>query len=282
MILLVKPAELLLRGINRARRALYRRGILKAKRLPKPVISIGNVTFGGAGKTPATIAIANFLLGRGYRVCVLTRGYGRKGAGGAVTRLDAEEFGDEPVLIKKHAPKADVIVGANRYENGRSINCDVYLLDDGFQHLQLHRDVDVVIDVPSPRLRREGPSAMRDADVVLRRDLRLRVPEALRGRRLFAFSGLADNEQFFASLRAAGLDVAGTRGFADHHRYTPADLEALRAEARAAGAQMLVTTEKDATKLGGDAGQANGEIMAVPAELAIDPRDLERIVKMIT
>ena len=276
MIILWKPAELLLRGINRARRALYRRGILKAKRLPKPVISVGNVTFGGAGKTPATIAIANFLIGRGFRVCVLTRGYGREGAGGPVTGLDAAEFGDEPVLIKLHAPKADVIVGSNRYENGASVNCDVYLLDDGFQHLQLHRDVDVVIDVPNPRLRREGPSAMRDADVILRRDLRLRVPDTLRGKRLFAFSGLADNEQFFASLRAAALDLAGTRGFADHRRYTPADLDALRAAARAAGAEVLVTTEKDATKIGDDA------IIAVPAELAIDPRDLERIVKMIT
>jgi tetraacyldisaccharide 4'-kinase len=281
VIVLLKPAELLLRGINRVRRALYRRGLLKAKRLPKPVISVGNVTFGGAGKTPATIAIANFLIGRGLRVCVLTRGYGRAGAGGVVTRLDAAEFGDEPVLIKKHAPKAEVIVGANRYENGASAKCDVYLLDDGFQHLQLHRDVDVVIDVPNPRLRREGPSAMRDAHVVLRRDLRLRIPQSLRGRRLFAFSGLADNEQFFASLRTAGLDVAATRGFPDHHRYSAADLDALRAAARAAGAELLVTTEKDATKLGDDAC-ANGEIMAVPAELAIDPRDLERIVRMIT
>ncbi|MCU1347215.1 MAG: lpxK [Acidobacteria bacterium] len=276
MILLVKPAELLLRGINRVRRGLYRRGLLRARRLPKPVVSVGNVTFGGAGKTPATIAIANFLIARGYRVCVLTRGYGRAGAGGRVTSLDAAEFGDEPVLIKKHAPKADVIVGSNRYENGISVNCDVYLLDDGFQHLQLHRDVDIVIDVPSPRLLREGPSAMQDADIILRRDLRLLVPEGLRGQRLFAFSGLADNEQFFASLRAAGLEVAGTRGFADHHRYAPADLAAIRAGARAAGADAIVTTEKDAVKLG------DGEIIAIPAELAIDPRDLERIAKMIT
>jgi tetraacyldisaccharide 4'-kinase len=276
VIFLVKPAEVLLRGINRARRALYRRGILKAKRLPKPVISVGNVIFGGAGKTPATIAIANFLIGRGYRVCVLTRGYGREGAGGLVTRLDAAEFGDEPVLIKKHAPNADVIVGSNRYENGASVTCDVYLLDDGFQHLQLHRDVDVVIDVPTPRLRREGPAAMRDADVILRRDLRLRIPDAVRGRRLLAFSGLADNGQFFASLRAGGLDVVATRGFADHHPYTAADLDALRAAAAAARAEVLVTTEKDAIKLPGDA------IIPIPAELAIDPRDLERILKMIT
>jgi len=276
VIVLVKPAELLLRGVNRLRRSLYQRGVLKPRRLPKPVISVGNVTFGGSGKTPATIAIANFLIARGYRVCVLTRGYGRKGAGGRVTSLDAAEFGDEPVLIKKHAPKAEVIVGRKRYENGVLISCDVYLLDDGFQHLQLHRDVDVVIDVPHPRLRREGPTAMRDADVVIRRDLRLHLPDSLRGKRVFAFSGLADNEQFFASLRAAGLEPAATRGFADHHRYTPSDVAAIRAAARAANADAIVTTEKDAVKL------ADDEIIAVPAELAIDPRDLERIVKMIT
>src|SRR6185503_20070004 len=80
-LLLLKPLELLWRGVNRARRALYRAGILKAKRLPRPVISVGSIAAGGAGKTPATIAIARFLRSRGYKVAVLTRGYGRAGAG---------------------------------------------------------------------------------------------------------------------------------------------------------------------------------------------------------
>ncbi len=279
MISLLKPAELLLRGVNRFRRFLYRAGVLKPKRLPKPVISIGNLTFGGAGKTPATIAIAHHLLKCGYRLAVLSRGYGRSGTGGTVTSLDPERYGDEPVLIKKSVPNADIIVGSNRYENGLHVQCDVYLLDDGFQHLQLHRDVDVLIDPGKAAPRREGPSALLDADVILRRDLRLEVPDRLRGKRLFAFSGLADNQQFFDSLREAGLELAGSKGFRDHHRYTAADLAVIRQEARDRSAEAIVTTEKDAIKIAPEI--MNDEIIAVPASMAIDPRDLERIVSMI-
>lgn len=266
---LLTSIELLYRGVNRVRRALYRAGILKAKHLPKPVISIGNIAIGGTGKTPAVIAIGRHLLDRGYRVCVLTRGYGRAGGGGRVAELDAGRYGDEPVLIKKKLDIADVIVGQNRYENGLLANCDVYLLDDGFQHLQLHRDVDVVIDAPA-RWHREGRSALRDADVVIERRLRVDVPEELRGKKLFGFAGLADNEQFFR-----GLDLAGQRGFPDHHRYTERDLEEIRAAARDAGADVIVTTEKDAVKI------AARDIIPIPAEMVIDEQVLERIVSLL-
>lgn len=271
----VKLVELLYRGINRARRALYRAGVLKPRRLPKPVISVGNLAAGGAGKTPAVIAIGRFLLSRGLRVAVLTRGYGRVGAGGAVTSLDPARYGDEPVLIKMHLNNADIIVGKNRYENGVAVSADVYLLDDGFQHLQLHRDLDIVIDVPRAGFWREGRSALRDADIVIPRDLRLVIPHDLHGRRLFAFAGLADNEQFFASLREHGLTLVGTRGFRDHHRYTPGDIQIIKAEARDAGAERIVTTEKDAVKIADDA------IIPIPAAFAIDPAVLERIAAAI-
>ena len=101
MTILLKPFELLWRGLNRLRRALYRRGVLKAKRLPKPVISVGAITAGGAGKTPATIAIGEYLIARGYRVAVLTRGYKRSGAGGLVHEPDAA--GTEPQRSTKSA-----------------------------------------------------------------------------------------------------------------------------------------------------------------------------------
>ena len=256
MTILLKPLELLWRGVNRLRRALYRRGVLKAKRLPKPVISVGAITAGGAGKTPATIAIGEYLIARGYRVAVLTRGYKRSGAGGRVTELDAERFGDEPVLLKR---LGDVIVGRNRYENGLQVNCDVYLLDDGFQHLQLARDVDVVIDAPGQWLR-EGRSALRDADFVIPRRLEIDVPKG----KLFAFAGLADNEQFFRALNAAG-----TMSFPDHHRYTARDLERIREAAK--GADAIVTTEKDAVKI------ADRDIIAVAARFVIEPAVLQAI-----
>lgn len=268
---LVKAAELLYRGVNRVRRALYRAGVLRAKRLPKPVISVGNIAAGGAGKTPAVIAIGRALLDRGYRVCILTRGYGREGAGGRVETLDAARYGDEPVLIKKHLDNTDVIVGSNRHKNGSLINCDVYLLDDGFQHLQLHRDLDVVIDVPDAVFHREGRSALRDADIVIPRRLRLEIPPAVRGKRLFAFAGLANNRQFFDALP----NVAGTRGFPDHHRYTAGDLEAIREAARDAGAESIVTTEKDAVKI------ADGAIIPIPAVFELEPAVIDRIAAAI-
>jgi len=265
----LKPLELLWRGINRVRRALYRRGVLHATKLGKPVISVGNIAAGGAGKTPCVIAIARALTARGLRVAVLTRGYGRAGGWGVVDSLDAARFGDEPVLIKKSVPNADVIVGSNRIRQSFLSNADVYLLDDGFQHLQLARDVDVVIDVPDARWHREGLSALRDADFVIQRRLRLSIPPVSRA---FAFAGLADNDQFFAALRSGGVALTGTRSFPDHHRYTAADLDAIR---RAANSETILTTEKDAVKID-DAG-----IVAVPAEFEIDPAVLDAIVARI-
>ncbi len=259
------------RALNRARRALYRRGILKPKRLHKPVISIGNIAAGGTGKTPAVIAVCRYLAGQGLRVAVLSRGYGRADNqySGVVHDYDADKYGDEPVLIKRSA-NVDVLIGSNRYENARDYSCDVFVLDDGFQHLQLHRDLDLVIDAPS-RYTREGRSALADADFVVPRDLRLHVPEQLRGQRVFAFSGLADNAQFFASLRAAGLDVAGTRSFPDHHRYTPADLASIRRDARGA---TIVTTEKDAVKID------DPSIVAIGAEFVMPEEVLERALSV--
>ncbi len=259
------------RALNRIRRALYRRGVLKGKRLHRPVISIGNIAAGGTGKTPATIAVCRFLAARGFRVAVLTRGYGRgdKSCSGIVLEFDAEKYGDEPVLIKRSA-NVPVLVGANRYANAHDFDADVFVLDDGFQHLQLHRDLDLVIDAPA-RFYREGRSALADADAVVPRRLRLAIPEELRAKKVFAFSGLAENEQFFASLRAAGLDLAGTRGFPDHHRYTAADLALIRRNAQGA---TIVTTEKDAVKIDAD------DIVAVGAEFEMPEEVLEKVLRV--
>ena len=266
---MIKIAELLYRGINRGRRALYRAGIFKAKRLPVPVISVGGIAAGGSGKTPATIAVASALAARGLRVGVLTRGYGRAGAGGVVTSLDADRYGDEPVLIKKRLPQVDVVVGKNRYDNAIRNKAEVFVLDDGFQHLQLHRDLDIVIDNPAAKFLREGRSALRFADVVLPRRITLTIPDELRGKRVFAFAGLADNEQFFNSL---GLALAGTWSFPDHHRYSSAHIAAIKRAARDVGADAIVTTEKDAVKID------DREIIAIAADFVIE--DLDGILRI--
>jgi tetraacyldisaccharide 4'-kinase len=277
--ILLKPVELLWRGVNRLRRSLYRRGVVRSKRLPRPVISVGNLAAGGAGKTPAVITIARHLAKRGFRVAVLTRGYGRKGnASGVVTSLDADRFGDEPVLIKSKLKTVDVIVGSYRYDNALQFlnhnDCDVFVLDDGFQHLKLARNVDIVI--AGGGVMREGRSALADADFVIQRNLRLVVPEELLSRRLFAFAGLANNEQFFDSLRAQGLNVIATKGFRDHHRYTAAGIAALKETARVAGAEAIVTTEKDAVKID------DRDIIPIAAEMIVDPAVLEAITERIS
>lgn len=274
---LLVMAGSLYRGINRLRRALYRAGILRARKLPRPVISIGNIAAGGAGKTPAVIALCRYLEGRGYRVAVLTRGHGRVGAEqGLVTALDPLRFGDEPVLIKKSAPYVDVMVGANRYDNAVAIRSDIFVLDDGFQHLQLQRDLDVVIDVPDAAFYREGRSALRDADIIISRDVRLHIPDRLRGRPLFAFAGLADNRQFFRSLTDSGLTLAGTLPFRDHHRYTPADLDRIAAAAKEAGAELIVTTEKDAVKID------RHDMIPIAAHFVLPDELLERVAALLS
>ena len=245
MTVLLAPLQL----VNRVRRALYRAGILRAKRLPRPVISVGNIAMGGTGKTPAVIAICEHLKAKGLKPVVLTRGYGN----------------DEHRLIR-----CPTIVGPNRHINAieylKSNDADVFVLDDGFQHLQLHRDLDIVIDAPA-RFYREGRSALRHADLVIPRQLRTLIPDELRGQRVFAFSGLANNQQFFDSLRGH-VQLAGTKGFRDHHPYTAADLEAIKREA---GDARIVTTEKDAVKFNDPA------ITAVGAEFDLDEKTLHAI-----
>ena len=261
----------MIRTINRIRRALYRAGVLRSRRVPAPVISIGNITMGGAGKTPAVIAIANALAEKGLRVGVLTRGYGRRGKGGVVETLDPDRYGDEPVLIKRRAKQATVIVGVNRYANALQHSCDVYLLDDGFQHLEIARDLDIVIDTPS-QWQRESRNALAHADIVIDRRLRTHVPEELRGKRVFAFAGLANNEQFFDALRKEGLTLVGTKSFPDHHHYTASDIAAIKA----VDADVRVTTEKDAVKL------RDLPVVSIPVDFIIPDEAMERIMALVT
>ncbi len=156
LILLLAPLALAYGFIQSLRALLYRIGILKSFRLPRPVISIGNITVGGTGKTPVTAHIARLLLDQGYRVAVLSRGYGGSLEGqtvvvsdGATVMLSSRECGDEPFLLASTIPGLMVVIGSDRYAAGllamQQLDPDVFLLDDGFQHLHLKRDLNILL-----------------------------------------------------------------------------------------------------------------------------------------
>jgi tetraacyldisaccharide 4'-kinase len=173
------------------RRAAYQRGWFPTRRLNRPVLSVGNLTVGGTGKTPLVVFVAERLLNCGWNPGILTRGYGRRrGADliaiepGAERRVEAREVGDEPVLLARALRRVPIVVGADRYRAGRraeeQFNVDVHLLDDGFQHWSLARDVDIVaLDVtqelsdravlPAGRLREPCSALERAHFVVLTR-----------------------------------------------------------------------------------------------------------------
>jgi tetraacyldisaccharide 4'-kinase len=284
--------------IVRGRERLHRRGVLHARSVPAVVISIGNLTVGGTGKTPAVEQAARTLLDLGARPVVVSRGYGRATRGvqvvsdrGAI-RLDPRAAGDEPFLLARRLPGVPVVVGANRYEAASyavaRFGATCVLLDDGFQHRSLRKDVEIVLAHArrpwgNARLLPAGPlreplSALARADLIVAtgadaldgapeveataarhapgvpvafaaHDGETRSAVDLKGRRLLAFAGIATPDRFQRTLGALGVEVAGFHAFPDHHWYRARDVSALDAAARAAGAEGLVTTEKDAVRL---------------------------------
>jgi tetraacyldisaccharide 4'-kinase len=264
------------------------RGWEPIRRLQHPVISIGNLSTGGSGKTPLAITLARLLSARGLHVDVLSRGYSRASREPARVQPEgtAEQYGDEPLLIAREAG-VPVYVAAERYDAGQLAEVDakqvdappqVHILDDGFQHRQLHRDIDVLLVnhedwhdhlLPAGNLR-ETLNATRRANAlaipsdnpefeaelrawgwtgpVWRLRRRMEIPQVTGP--VVAFCGIARPAQFFAGLEAAGVTLASRLPFADHHPYTPRDIERLIATARSAGAACFITTEKDEVRLG--------------------------------
>jgi tetraacyldisaccharide 4'-kinase len=281
---LLAPFALVYASLVRARNARFDR--MAAQRLRWPVVSIGNLSVGGAGKTPLVICLARLLERNGFRPDVLSRGYGRpnKGIHRVDSAGDAERFGDEPLLIAR-AAGVPVYVGASRYEAGLLAEAEiggegrhVHLLDDGFQHRQLARNLDIVVIhrsdlrerlLPAGRLRepltslaRAGVIVLRQEDAELESTLRAYVGKECRfwrmkrslslsspARRALAFCAIARPAEFFAALAAAGVEVAERMTFRDHHRYTAADIDRLAELGRRYGCDAFVTTAKDEVKL---------------------------------
>ena len=262
------------------RNRLYDSGTMRAHKLQGPVVSIGSISAGGAGKTPFLIMLGELLKARGIAFDVLSRGYGRKSKG--VKLVDpagsSQEFGDEPLLIacKLGVP---VVVGEDRYAAGQFAEAkfgpQVHLLDDGFQHRHLARDFDIALVterdlndtlLPSGRLREPLSSLTRASALAFIHDGgAAQVPgagDAYRWRVIrgivvpemtdvcFAFCGIARPTNFFTELGKAGVRVVATHAFRDHHAYTATDVELVCKLAQEAGATAFITTEKDAVNLG--------------------------------
>jgi tetraacyldisaccharide 4'-kinase len=289
-------------------------GTEPVRRLRYPVVSIGNLSTGGAGKTPLTIALALALQKHGLRVDVLSRGYGRQSKLAARVNPNgtAEDFGDEPLLIAR-GTSLPVYVAPQRYDAGLLAEADaqpisdqnlqsiVHLLDDGFQHRQLYRAVDILILnrcdwqdmlLPAGNLR-EPLCAFQRANVIvipadvpeLKSELRtwgwqgpvwrlrrtMEIPTA--SGPMAAFCGIARPMQFFAGLESAGLHLAARAAFPDHHRYTARDLDRLISAARAAEATALITTEKDLVRLGKLASTFPAALPLRTARLRIEIED---------
>jgi len=281
------------------------------ERAGAPVVCVGNLTVGGAGKTPTALALARMLAAAGERPMFLTRGYGGALAGPLLVdpaRHRAREVGDEPLLLARTAP---TIVARDRVKGaGIAGDASVIVMDDGFHNPSLFKDFSVlVVDgrrgtgngrvIPAGPLRapleaqlgrahalivvgelgRAADSAerARGANIpVLQARLR---PDAdviawLRGRQVLAFAGIADPEKFFATLAEAGVVLAATRSFPDHHRYTRAEAVALCDDAARAGL-VLMTTEKDLARLSGEdqLKELAARVKALPVTLAFEDEE---------
>ena len=280
------------------RSLLYRLGLFHCFQAPVPVISVGNLSAGGTGKTPVVDYLSKYLLSKGKKTAVVSRGYGRKDISqlqvvstGDGPLIPPALAGDEPFLLARRNPSLTVIVAAER-KNGvakavREHGAEVILLDDGFQHLAVKRDLDIVLlDADNPLGNgkvlpagplREFPGALKRGNIfILTRaekspHVRVDLPgevlscrhevsshavsldgerveiDSLFGRRGGAFAGLAAPEKFFADLKKIGLNIEKTAVFQDHANY--GKIEKLRLDELGRDLDYLITTEKDAVKL---------------------------------
>jgi tetraacyldisaccharide 4'-kinase len=289
--------------VVRLRRALYRCGILRSERFPVPVVVVGNVVAGGAGKTPLVIALVRHLQAQHVAVGVISRGYGRSGTDCVeVTATSAlSQTGDEPALIHR-ITDAPVFVADRRTDALRALlaahpGIAVVLCDDGLQHYALQRDIEIAAFddrgagngwlLPAGPLREPWPNRKNQGlDLVLhtgaqpafegftsRRQLaddawppggRQVALAGLRGRPVTALAGIANPQAFFDMLADIGLTLEAAIALPDHHAFSEADLAGLQG-------RTVLCTEKDAVKLFALPAAAGLDLLAVPLVFSPEP-----------
>jgi tetraacyldisaccharide 4'-kinase len=294
MTFLLLIFSLLSRFGSQVKNILYDLGVFKPKIAPLLVISVGNIALGGTEKTPLVIELLTWLQDKGFRPALVSRGYkGRwEGKGGVLSDGKKifgtwEEGGDEPFLVAQNLPRVGVFVGKDRMSScvrAKESGFSVVVLDDGFQHRRLGRDLDIVLYSPGEKIAlRESRRALKRADVCLlkkgdrdggERETIRRVffkdifaysvisrgfysvlgPEAvpadrLAKKKILAFCGIARPQRFLAQAREAGLEVVSFLTFPDHYVYPQPSLDKIIRAYREAGAEAAVTTEKDGVKI---------------------------------
>jgi len=309
--------------VVRLRNLLYSTGILKSYAVKAIVISVGNITTGGTGKTPLVIWLTKLITQKNVRCAILTRGY----------KTSTKKLRDEPAILTKNCPDAQVFVNPDRLEAARraveKFNAQVLVMDDGFQHRRLRRDLDIVtIDATCPfgygkilpaGLLREQPSALRRAQaaVITRVDqvepARLRQIEnelrsinprlilarsihspvcarglqgvqiplsQLRDKRIFAFCGIGNPEAFFRTLEDLGLNLLDSKAFNDHQNYNQRCLNDIYEYARYLDAELILTTDKDWTKIAPASRAREIPLMYLVVELKL-VEGADRLIKLI-
>ncbi|HEX9022537.1 MAG TPA: tetraacyldisaccharide 4'-kinase [Geobacteraceae bacterium] len=296
---LLTPLSLSYAAALKLRAGAYRAGIFRSYRLPRPVVAVGNLTVGGTGKTPMTAYLARWFMERGKRVAILSRGYGGSLEGetrivsdGRAILLTPDEAGDEPYLLASSLPGVMAVIGPDRYRAGclalEQLEPDIFILDDGFQHLRLERDLNILLldcgrpfgngrTVPAGELREpvaaagradliiftrcsgEGPSLSPDkpwcatfhrlTGAVSVAGGETRPFAEMEGLKGLAFAGIAEPAYFFASLAREGLRLVTSRAFPDHCRYGEEEIAILCRLREECRADYLITTQKDAVKL---------------------------------
>ncbi len=279
----------------RLRFFLYQAHLLKQESLSVPVVSVGNLNLGGTGKTPMVEFLSRLFIQRGKKVGILSRGYARKTNSSGIEKVEfdssrslrsqAEQWGDEPLLLSKHLPEVPIYVSKNRVAAGKEMlekeNVDLILLDDGFQHFRLKRDVDLVLLDPEKDLKgkvfprgllREPLSSLKRASLFCSKDKAVEgfVPASffqikpvsfielvsgkkesvdfLKGKSVLLFSGIGRPQSFEQTCRHLGLVIKESVSFPDHHYFSVADQNELSQKALQHKVDCLVTTEKDAMR----------------------------------
>ncbi len=316
LFLFLLPFTIIYGVVGWLRNKCYDWCLLASDKVEVPVVSVGNIAVGGTGKTPVVDWLVKEFLAQGKRPAIVSRGYGGSFSGtvGIVSNgngllLDAAAAGDEPFLLSRRNPEAVVLIARKRSDGVRQaidkFGADVIILDDGFQHRAVQRNVDLVLlDATRPYgngwplpagLMREFPVSLQRADLLLLTrasgdsvfccsdkpvflsrhqladmavslDGQVRPFQELSGQKLFAFAGIADPKSFFSALAAAGLHIEGSLPLGDHCRYDHQLGKEIEVAAR--GCDALITTEKDAVKLAAE--MFNLRCYQVPMNVAID------------